>query len=98
YAGSAALATNAETLKKRLEALEDALRSPNESVLDFGGGVKLELVLIPAGEFEMGGDEEANEKPVHKVKITRPYYMGKYVVTQAQYSKIVGANLSVKNS
>src|SRR5208283_4943870 len=54
-----------------------------EISFDLGGGVKLELVLIPAGEFLMGSpdtDEEAldSEEPQHQVRITKPFYLGKY--------------------
>ena len=46
------------------------------------------FVLIPAGSFQMGSNEgnDAN-KPVHEVTITKPFYMGKYEVTQAEYEK-----------
>jgi len=95
YAGSAALANNAMTLKERLEAIGWALGPPREISLDLGGGVKIELVLIPAGEFEMGSnDGRPDEKPVHKVKIAHSFYIGKYVVTQAQFEKVIGKNPS----
>jgi formylglycine-generating enzyme required for sulfatase activity len=58
--------------------------------------VKLVLVLIPPGTFTMGSPKEegmANEVP-HKVTITKPFYMGKYAVTQEQYTKVVGTNPS----
>ena len=32
-------------------------KQPKELTLDCGKGVSLKLVLIPAGEFKMGGDE-----------------------------------------
>jgi len=32
------------------------------------------------------------EKPAHEVALTRPYYMGKFEVTQEQYQGVVGAN------
>ena len=95
HARSAALASNAEMLKKRLESIDDALGPPREISLDLGGGVKMELELILAGEFEMGSnDGESNEKPVHNVKISRPFYMGKYVVTQSQFEKVAGKSPS----
>ena len=61
-----------------------------ELVFDLGEGVKLELVLIPAGEFLMGSPDadrqaENNEKPQHRVRITKPFYMGKYKVMQDQW-------------
>ena len=44
------------------------------------------FVLIAAGTFQMGSNEgyDAN-KPVHEVTITKPFYMGRYEVTQAEY-------------
>jgi formylglycine-generating enzyme required for sulfatase activity len=67
----------------------------NELSLDLGGDIKLDLVSIPAGEFEMGSSDDASEKPIHKVKISRQFYMGKYDVTQAQYEVVMGKNPSV---
>ncbi|MGO8690431.1 MAG: formylglycine-generating enzyme family protein [Thermoguttaceae bacterium] len=60
-----------------------------------GGGVKLELVLIPAGEFLMGSPDSDNdagndEKPQHRVRITKPFYLGKYLVTQEQWQAVMG--------
>jgi len=59
----------------------------------------MEFVLIPIGEFMMGSpsDEEGrydDEGPVHKVTITNPFYMGKYLVTQKQWIKIMKKNPS----
>jgi formylglycine-generating enzyme required for sulfatase activity len=50
----------------------------------------MEFVKIPRGSFMMGcspGDAEcyAEEKPAHRVVITRAFELGKYLVTQAQY-------------
>ena len=66
---------------------------------DLGGGIRLELVLVPAGEFLMGSpdsDKEAcaEEKPRHRVRITKPFYMGKYPVTQEQWQAVMGNNPS----
>ena len=67
--------------------------------VDLGGGVKLELVLIPAGEFMMGSPDSDNnaqgdEKPQHRVRITKPFYLGKYLVTQEQWEAVMGNNPS----
>jgi len=63
--------------------------------LDLGGGLSLELCGIPAGEFRMGSlDGYDDEKPVHLVRITQPFWMGKYAVTQAQYMAVMGTNPS----
>jgi formylglycine-generating enzyme required for sulfatase activity len=63
--------------------------------LDLGNGQQLKLVLIPAGKFTMGTPEtEFTRKPCdgpqHEVTISRPFYMGIYHVTQAQYEAILG--------
>ena len=68
----------------------------------FGGhtnSIGMEFVLIPAGEFNMGSpsSEEGrndNEGPLHNVKIEKAYYLGKYEVTQKQWSKVMGDNPS----
>ena len=72
---------------------------PKELSVDLGKGIKLEMVLIPAGEFKMGSpdsdkDAEKNEKPQHRVRITKPFYMGKYLVTQEQWEAVMGNNPS----
>ena len=53
-----------------------------------------DMVLIPAGEFQMGdsiGDGSDDEKPVHRVYVDA-FYMDKYEVTNAEYKKFVDAN------
>jgi formylglycine-generating enzyme required for sulfatase activity len=78
--------------KERYEAIEAASGPPKELVLDLGGGVKMDLVLVKAGEFNMGSNNgEENEKPVHKVKISQPYYIGKYDVTVAEFRAFADA-------
>ena len=87
-------------------------RKPKELTVDLGGGVKMELVLIPTGEFLMGSHESAeetakksgmegakadwfkDEHPLHKVQITKPFYLGKYEVTQQEYQRVMGENPS----
>src|SRR5689334_22955412 len=73
--------------------------SMKELTVDLGKGVKLEMVLIPAGEFMMGSpesdeDADAGEMPRHRVRITRPFYLGKYLLTQEQWTAVMGGNPS----
>ena len=49
------------------------------------------MVLIPAGEFQMGSVASENEEPVHTVYIDA-FYIDKYEVTNAQYKQFVNAN------
>jgi len=49
-----------------------------------------EMALVKSGEFLMGNtrdddDGENDEKPVHKVKLTYDYFIGKTEITNAQY-------------
>ncbi|MCY3021135.1 MAG: SUMF1/EgtB/PvdO family nonheme iron enzyme, partial [Planctomycetota bacterium] len=65
-----------------------------EMFLDLGGGVKMEMVLVKAGEFDMGSndaDAKPEEKPVHKVKISKPFYIAKNEVTVAQFRAFADA-------
>ena len=61
--------------------------------------VGIELVLIPAGTFQMGSPESErwrydDEGPVHQVTISAPFYLGKYEVTQAQWRAVMGTSPS----
>jgi len=56
-----------------------------------------EMVVIPAGSFRMGdlnGGGDSDEKPVHWVTIPRPFAVGKYEVTQAEWREVIGSNPS----
>ena len=57
--------------------------------------IGMKLVLIPAGEFVMGSPEDEggpkfnqDEKQVH-VTLTKPFYLGKYEVTQGQWQAVM---------
>jgi formylglycine-generating enzyme required for sulfatase activity len=63
--------------------------------ISLGQGVTIEVVYIPPGGFMMGSkDEYPDEKPAHRVQITRGFWMGKYEVTQLQYETLMGNNPS----
>jgi len=67
--------------KRRQAALGPVTRS-----VELGGGLKLELVRIPAGEFVMGDPNgHPDERPLTRVKIESPFWMGKFEVTNEQY-------------
>ncbi|MBU1877381.1 MAG: SUMF1/EgtB/PvdO family nonheme iron enzyme, partial [Chloroflexi bacterium] len=47
-----------------------------------------DMVLVEPGSFQMGSTEGLeDQKPVHTVHITRPFYISKYEVTQEQYRR-----------
>jgi len=53
---------------------------------DVGDGITMEFVRIPAGSFYM--------RPAHHVQFIKPFYMGKYEVTQAQWKAVMGTTVS----
>jgi formylglycine-generating enzyme required for sulfatase activity len=55
--------------------------------------IGMKFILIPAGEFYMGSEED-EEEPVHKVKINNPFYLGTYPVTQREWKAVMGDNPS----
>ena len=55
-----------------------------------------EMVIAPAGSFTMGSPESeperySDEGPQHRVKIGRPFAVGKYAVTFAEWDACVAA-------
>ncbi|MEB3189176.1 MAG: formylglycine-generating enzyme family protein [Snowella sp.] len=55
--------------------------------------LELELVEIPAGQFVMGAPEEEkdspkNERPQQLITIPKPFHMGCYPITQAQWREV----------
>jgi len=57
-----------------------------------------EMVLIPAGKFVMGSPESEkgrlNSETQHEVTLTKPFYLGKYEITQDQWEAVTGDNPS----
>jgi formylglycine-generating enzyme required for sulfatase activity len=61
--------------------------------------VGIKMTLIPSGAFTMGAPEDEvgsriDEYPALAVKISAPFYMGVYEITQAEYEKVAGVNPS----
>jgi len=53
------------------------------------------FVQIPAGDFMMGSEDgDDNEKPIHRVRISRGFEIGKYEVSQMQWEAVMGNNPS----
>jgi formylglycine-generating enzyme required for sulfatase activity len=50
-----------------------------------------QMIVIPAGEFEMGSNDTPREKPVHRVGIARPIAIGRREVTFAEWDQCVAA-------
>lgn len=55
--------------------------------VDLAGGIKLELVRIPPGEFIMGSTEGSpDEYPTSRVRIGKPFWMAKLEINNRQYA------------
>lgn len=68
---------------------------PPASPTEITNSIGMKLKLIPAGEFLMGsadsnGDARDSEKPQHRVRITKPFYLGATEVTQGQWVSVMG--------
>ena len=67
-------------------------------VQDNGSGI--EMLLFPSGTFMMGCSASSqygcnsDENPVHEVMLTQAFYLGRYEVTQAQWTAVMGSNPS----
>ncbi len=99
-------------------ATDPARPSPEQQAAAKASGVPAEttnsigmkLVLVPAGEFQMGSRESAeelakaykgygappadffeDEYPLHRVRITKPFYLGVHEVTVGQFRQFVTA-------
>lgn len=57
-------------------------------------GLGIQMLLVPAGQCDIGSDHLKNAQPVNTVQV-KAFYLGKYEVTQAQWKAIMGTNPSV---
>lgn len=79
-----------------------ALVLPCESAAQAAGGAGgpfMAFVAVPSGRFMMGcspGDTrcDPDEHPAHEVRITTPFEIGAYEVTQAQWAAVMDTNPS----
>ena len=92
-----------ETAKEVQNTLAKLLNRKVEETIDLGNDIKLEMILIPSGRFLMGipkSDKlstihQRQNYPQHAVTLTKPFYIGKYEVTQEQWEAVMGDNPSV---
>ncbi len=65
--------------------------APKEWTIDLGDGEKMKFVLIPAGSFLMGSNKGSrDEMPVHRVVITKPFYIARHEVSRGQWEAVMG--------
>ncbi|OLT57873.1 SUMF1/EgtB/PvdO family nonheme iron enzyme [Moorena bouillonii] len=81
------------TVNRRGEIINTENKQASYFTEDLGNGVDLDMVSIPEGSFLMGSPEsekgsDGNERPQHRVTV-KPFFLGKYQVTQAQWRAVV---------
>jgi uncharacterized protein (TIGR02996 family) len=63
--------------------------------------IGLRLVYIPPGRFRMGSPtrepRRMDDEPLHTVRLTRGFWMGRYPVTQKEYRQVTGKKPSSFN-
>ncbi len=79
---------------RRQDEAAKALGVAKEIALDLGNKATMKLILIPSGNFTMGGSwsetgRSEDETPQHEVAITKPFYMGIFHVTRGQFAAFV---------
>jgi formylglycine-generating enzyme required for sulfatase activity len=79
--------------------IEKKLGQVRRFIEDLGNGIKIEMVVIPGGEFWMGSSATESgsgesERPQHLVSVPN-FCMGRYPSTQAQYEALMGKNPSM---
>ena len=77
-------------LEKDPSISEEKLLISRNTLQTIVGNDGAEMVLIPAGEFQMGNDDNTTTKPVHTVYVDA-FYIDKYEVTVGQYNQFVRA-------
>ena len=86
----------AEEARDRQKKQADSFPLPIEKTVMFGE-VPLVLMFIPAGEFLIGSPPDENgrippDEDQDRVRISRPFYLGKYEVTQLQWQTVMGGS------
>ena len=81
-----------KAITKHFRVIEGKLREVENPLKP----LPLDMMFIPAGDFDMGSrnyanDAEDDEKPMHTVYVDA-FYIDRYEVTNAQYKRFVDAN------
>lgn len=90
---------SAITAKAESETAEQSASDEKRTMLIKFTNTTMKLVRIPSGKFTMGlpmseSGRDKKDGAQRIVKITKPFYMGIYEVTQEQYQEIMGKNPS----
>lgn len=101
----AAAAAEAEEAEEKLAPSVRQVAKVENQIIDLGGDTTLELVWISSGVFLMGDDvyhgganrrggKASDTSPTREIWIPKGFWIGKYEVTQAQWTAVMGSNPS----
>jgi formylglycine-generating enzyme required for sulfatase activity len=75
------------SLALRANGAESETRGDDSLAIPLAAEIRLELVRIPAGQFVMGQEDGcADERPAARMTIDRPFWMGRFEVTNEQFA------------
>lgn len=80
------------TLNEKGEVIARTRHSAEQFTEDLGDGVGLDMILVPAGAFQMGsppGRGSEDERPLHFVSV-KSFMMGRFPITQGQWKAVMG--------
>lgn len=71
---------------------------PRGGAPEITNSIGVQLRLISQGDFVMGSPPSErgrdSHETQHRVRLTKPFYLGKYELTQQQYERVTGSNPS----
>jgi len=79
--------------KKDINKKLDGVLGGTVATISYTSLIGIEFVKLPIGKFVMGS-AEVDDAPPHLVKISRPFYISRYPVTQSQWAFVMGNNPS----
>jgi formylglycine-generating enzyme required for sulfatase activity len=95
---------NNETAKKNVDSLRSvrphvpAVHVATPVTTEITNSIGMKLVLIAKGTFLMGSPvsekKRDQDEELHQVSISKDFFLGTFLVTQAQYEKVMGKNPS----
>jgi formylglycine-generating enzyme required for sulfatase activity len=93
--GTYELIVKADDYKTHTESFQLQLddTAAKQIKLEEGRDVPNNMIFVEGGTFQMGSNEESNEKPIHSVSVS-DFFIGKYEVTQKEWKEVMGSNPS----
>lgn len=80
------------TLSENGKIIARTRQTAEQCMEDLGDGINLELLIVPAGAFQMGSPRHVgnpDEQPQHLVTI-KSFMMGRFLITQGQWKALIG--------